>query len=160
MTALILEGLDYEFQPLEDDQYEPSAEDLREYWNGKGHIQFFVSQNATGVFEMEYEDYSGCAGGMQETVGIDYYIQHVWRLHKDPTFKLREGVSYTIHGLTVTWTRGDGWELDDDVEYDFESITVTGTTTVWGYLTHKVKMIWWRQVQCRIKEWREKNHGR
>lgn len=130
-------------------------ESQRDHWNGKGHIEFFVIQNSGDTFEIEVEDYSGCAGGMHESVGIDYYIKDCWCLNEDPENPLREGVYYTLHDLTVTWTRGDGWTTDDDVEYDFGAMT--HHTTLWLYLSHKVKMIWWRKVGWRIAQWR-RNH--
>lgn len=136
----------------EDADYLPSVEDEREHWNGKGHIEFFVIQNVPGTFEIEYTDYSGCAGGMQETLGIEYYITDVWCLQDDPEIPLREGVTYTLHDLTVIWTRGNGWTEDDDVEYNFGEMTSHATAI--GYLTHKIQMIWWRQVTCRIKNWK------
>lgn len=120
-----------------------------DHWNGKGHIEFFVLQNVPETLEIEYLDYSGCAGGLKETLGIEYAITDIWCLQN--TMKLREGVTYTLHGLTVHWTRGDGWLTDDDVDYEFESITTHAT--LFGYLSHKIKMIWWRQVECRLKNW-------
>lgn len=127
------------------DYPEPSDEDLYEHWSGRGHIEFFVVQNAGDIFEIEYVDYSGCAGGLMETLGIDEWsLQNVLGIDRA---ELREGVYYTIHGLTVVWTRGDGWTTDDDVEYYWEELT--HDATLWGYLSHKIDMIWWRQVRCR-----------
>jgi hypothetical protein len=95
----------------------------REHWNGKGHIEFLVVQNAPDIFEVEMVDYSGCAGGLQETLGIEYYITDIWCLHKGSEPPLLEGGTYTLNGVTAEWTRGDGWTTDDDVEYSFETIT-------------------------------------
>ena len=125
--------------------------DEYEHWNGSGHIEFFVHQNVPGTFEIDITDYSGCAGGLQETLGIEYCIEDIWCLHQ--AMKLREGVTYTLHDLEVTWTRGDGWCTDDDVEYDFGDITSHATAI--GYLSHKIKMIWWRKVQCHIRDYKE-----
>ena len=130
--------------------YGPSEEEERDFWSGKGEIQFFVIQNVPDTFEIEILDYTGCAGGLQDTIGIEYYIGEYWGLQEE----LREGLIYTLHDVTVTWTRGDGWETDDDVEYDFESMTSHATTI--GYLSYKIKMIWWRAVGCHIRNWRAK----
>lgn len=127
----------------------PTEEDEREHWNGVGHVTFFVIQNVPDTFEVEILDHSGCAGGLDETIGLEYYITDAWDLQG----QVREGGTYTLNKLTVTWTRGDGWSTDDDVEYEFESITAQ--TTAVGYLLHKVKMIWWRQVQCRLRDWKK-----
>lgn len=118
-----------------------------DYWNGQGHIEFYVNQNVPKdeLFEIDVLDYSGCAGGLQETIGIDYYIQHCWGLCDE----LREGVTYTIKDLTVEWTRGDGWTTDDDVEYYFKELE--HDTTLYTYLSQKLKNIWWRRVVCHIR---------
>jgi hypothetical protein len=118
----LLKDYDLEFE-IADDDYEPSDDDMRYHWSGNGHIEFFVIQNTPEDFEIEIEDYSGCAGGMQETAGIEYYIAEVWGLNNDPETPLIENVTYTLHNLTVTWTRGDGWTMDDNVEYEFSHMT-------------------------------------
>jgi len=134
---------------MDDDGDGPSEEDERDFWSGKGHIEFFVIQNVSRTFEIEIMDYSGCAGGMQDIAGIEYYITDVWCLQDDPEIPLREGVTYTLHDLTVTWARRYGWTTEDDVEYDFSHMTSHATAI--GYLTHKIQMIWWRQVTCRLR---------
>jgi hypothetical protein len=139
-------NLDFEMKSIEDPIEDWDEEDQRQYWNGDGHIEFFVIQNHGDTFEVEVLDYSGCAGGLSETLGIEYVITDMWCLNKDPEYIFREGVTYTIHDLSVTWTRGDGWNTDDDVDYDFGKITSHATAI--GYLSHKIKMIWWRQVHC------------
>ena len=123
----------------------------RDHWNGDGHIEFFVIQNVAKerLFEIEVVDYSGCAGGLNETIGIKYMIDE-WGLPSE----LREGVTYTIHNLGVTFTRGDWGFTDDDVEYDFSHMTSHATAL--GYLSHKISMIWWRKVWCHILQWRKR----
>ena len=126
----------------------------KDHWSGLGHIEFFVIQNTPDDFEIDVIDYSGCVGGAHETLGVDYLIKDMWCLHEDPDLILREGVYYIIHDVTVTWTRGDGWTTDDDVDYDYKSIT--HHTNLWLYMSHKAKMIWWRRVGWRIAQWRQK----
>lgn len=131
--------------------HEPQEAEVTDYdfWSAPGHIEFFVVQNAKDVFEIEVIDYSGCAYGLQDTLGIEYYITDCWYLQEDPSTPLREGVTYTLHDLTVTWTRGDGWTTDDDVEYDFSKMT--SHATAFGYLSHKLKMIWWRAIGSKLQ---------
>lgn len=135
---------------VEDDYtYYPTEEEERDHWNGMGHIEFYVSQNVPGCFEAEILDYSGCAGGMEETIGIEDMLEE-WGL-KD---EVHEGVRYEILGLTVEWTRGDGWEIDDDVEYYFDYLVPYFSLRQW--LKQKISNIWWRQVTTRIRTWRSK----
>lgn len=145
-------NMNAELEPLVD-EFIPTEEEERDFWNGEGHIEFFVIQNTEEDFEIEVLDYSGCAGGLDEGMGIDYWIKEVEGLHRDPTVRLREGRTYCINGLTVTWTRGDGWEIDDDAEYEFESLTENWSLDVW--LPHKIKMIWWRLIGWRINRWKQ-----
>jgi hypothetical protein len=130
-----------------DDLYEPTPEEEAEYWNGKGFITFYVIQNTPDVFEIEIEDWAGCAGGLDETMGIAWCIEHWWCLQKEET--LKEGVSYTLHGLTSHWTRGDGWEIDDDVKYDFEEMTSSWKLTT--RIRQKLSNWWWRSIGWRLR---------
>lgn len=142
-----------EMKPLEE---EYDAEWEKEYWNAPGHIEFYVIQNIPKLelFEIEVLDYSGCAGGLSEGMGIDYAIKNYWDLCPE----LREGVTYTLHNITVEWFRGDGWEIDDDVEYDFDEIT--HDTTLKRYLSQKIKNIIWRHIGCHIRNWKVRNERR
>ena len=156
MTETEKEERDWEFRQMlkidaAHDEPEPTDEEEHDYWNGAGHIEFFVIQNVLGDFEIEVTDCSGCAGGLQETIGIDYYLKEYWGLQNE----LREGVTYTLHNVTVYWTRGDGWTYDDDVEYNFDSMTSHATAI--GYLSYKIHMIWWRAVGSRIRNFIRKN---
>lgn len=132
-----------------DDWYAPSEEDERDFWCGTGHIEFRVIQNCPDIFEIEVLDYSGCAGGLNEGCGIDWWLTSEICLQEDPGITLREGCTYTIHDLTVQFTRGDGWTTDDDAEYEFDDITMNWE--LFPYLWHKLDMIWHRQVRCRFR---------
>ena len=129
-----------------DDCYEPSDEDVANHWSGEGHITFFVQQNVPDVFEIEIEDYSGCAGGMSETIGLEYAIKN--ELLQDSS-RLREGYTYTINKLTAEFTRGDGWTTDDDLSWDFE--TLTHKIEPWRYLKQKLTNLWWQNIGWRLK---------
>lgn len=147
MTGRDITDHDYDVFVLMDDLYQPTEEDEAEFWNGKGHITFYVIQNTPDVFEIEIEDWSGCAGGLQDTIGIDWYIKECWGLQEDED--LKEGVSYTLHGLTAYWTRGDGWTTDDDVEYNFEDITSSWKLTT--RIRQKLSNWWWRSIGWRLR---------
>lgn len=133
----------------EDINYQPTDEEMADYWSGEGHIEFYVIQNAKGVFEIEVTDCSGCAGGLGEMLGLEYAIEHELGVDRN---ELREGYTYTLHKLTVYHTRGDGWEIEPDSRYYFEEMT--GTTTPWRYLSQKISNIWWRNIGWRLAQWR------
>ena len=138
-----------------EDFYEPTEEDERNHWSGVGFITFFIEQNInTGpypVFEMQIDDYGGCAGGASEFIGLDWLIHYELGLDRA---KFKEGYTYTIKGLTAHFTRGDGWMTDDDVEYNFEIITYK--IQPWRYLKQKLTNLWWQNIGWRIREWRTK----
>lgn len=136
-----------EMKIVDDPFYQPSPEEERDFWAGRGNIDFFVIQK--DPFEIEVIDSSGCAGGLQETCGIEWWLEDSIYIHKDPDIRLWEGVTYRIDGLTVDFTQGDGWTTDDDAEYYFDDIyPISG---FWTWLPHKISMIWHRQVRCRIQ---------
>jgi len=133
------------------DHYKPSEEDIPNHWNGEGTLEFRVlSYDKTSKYcpyEIEYLDYCGCVGGLDETLGIEHSINEgildVGKLHI--------GWTYKIHGITVHWTHGDGWTTDDDVDYYIEgdiykSIVLTDWITAW----------WWHLIGHRIRNWRKK----
>ena len=149
MTKLIM-SVDGELTEFED-IYEPTDENVADHWSGKGYIIFFVQQNIDNVFEIEIEEYTGCAGGASETVGLEWLIHHELGIDRD---KLKEGYTYTIQGLTAHFTRGDGWTTDDDVEYDYE--VLTHKIQWFRYLKQKAINLWWQNIGWRIREWRNK----
>lgn len=67
--------------------------------------------------EYEVQDYSGCACWAQEGTGLEYWLDQ----HIEPD-ELRVGGTYTVHGMRVTFFRGDGWEVDDDEEWEFDRL--------------------------------------
>lgn len=134
----------------EDEFYEPSDEELREHWSGEGYLEFTVISHTKGKgyipFEIDYHDYSGCVGGLDETLGIEYAVNEgildVGKLHL--------GVTYVVRGITVDWTRGDGWEIDDDVDYYVESVSKE------VYPHRFISAWWWHLIGWRIRQWRQK----
>lgn len=65
--------------------------------------------------EFEEVEHDGCASWAQEGVGIDFWLQE--RIDYDA---VRLGGTYLVHGMQVTFYRGDGWTTDDDEEWDWE----------------------------------------
>lgn len=135
---------------LMDDNYEEPPWDM-----SKGSVTFFVIQSWVDpdpklprrkkwLFEFEYEDYDGCVGWMQESIGLDYFLTSNFG---PDDFK--EGWTYTIHGITVHFTRGDGWTTDDDETWEWETVTRSGSWFCW--LRHKIAILWWRYVWYDVK---------
>ena len=142
--------MSYKFTILEEDPplYQPTEEEERHYWSGEGFIRFFVEQNIPkeGIFEFKVEDYDGCAGGADETVGFDYLIKDMLGLD---IRQFKEGHTYTIEKLTIIWTRGDGWITDDDMDYYYESIK---DEIEWSrYLKQKLYNLWWQHIGWRFR---------
>ncbi|CBW47015.1 hypothetical protein [Roseovarius sp. 217 phage 1] len=135
-----------ELTPISDD-WEPSDKEIANYWSGEGHLVFTVRSYDPNThycpYEIEYEDYSGCVGGLDEMVGIEYAVNEgildVGKLHI--------GCTYEVHGITAHFTRGDGWTTDDDVEYYIESVTQ------YAVLHQLIYAWWWHLVGHRIRNW-------
>ena len=97
-------------------------EEPSDYWSGEGHLTFTVisySPEAKFVpYEIDYEEYSGCVSGLDESLGITYAVNEgILNVGE-----LRLGVTYYVEGITCHWTRGDGWTTDDDVKYYVGSV--------------------------------------
>lgn len=127
-------------------QEEPTEEDFRDYWSGEGHLEFTVisydpDAHPWSRYEIDWHDYSGCVGGLQETLGIQYALNEGIL----DAGKLRLGVHYRLDGITCHWTRGDGWTTDDDVNYYVESVTTTLFLPTW------IKAWWWHLIGWRIR---------
>lgn len=139
--------LNFEMVPVSDD-WEPSEEDIADHWAGEGHLIFHVLSHTKSSkycpYEIDYDDYSGCVGGLQETLGIDYSVNEgildVGKLHI--------GVTYHVRGITAHFTRGDGWTTDDDVEYYVEAVTKI------IYPGRFISAWWWHLIGWRIRQWR------
>lgn len=131
---------------------EPTEEDEQNHWSGDGFITFFVQQNIDDgpypLFDIEIEEYTGCAGGASETIGLYWLIHHELGIDKA---KLKEGLTYTIHGLTAHFIRGDGWMTENDIEYTFE--TITYKIEWFRFLKQKMINLWWQNIGWRIKKW-------
>lgn len=136
--------------PSEDD-WEPSEEELKDYWSGEGHLIFTVISHSKEAsynpYEINYDDYSGCVGGLNETLGIDYAVNEGIL----DVGKLRLGVTYYVEDITVVWTSGDGWTTDDDVDY------YVGSVKTKIHLIPFIKAWWWHLIGWRLrylKYWR------
>lgn len=133
-------------------QEEPSEEDIRDYWSGEGHLIFTVisydpDAYAWSKYEIDWEDYSGCVGGLDETLGIQYALNEGIL----DVGKLKLGWTYEVNGITVVWTRGDGWTTDDDVDYYVE-----GEIYKRIYLSRWLSAWWWHLIGWRIRNARTK----
>lgn len=81
-----------------------------------GRILFQVlGQCPTCAYRNDYEvlDYDGDSAvfWMSEGVGFQYWL--------DTHLDLELDGFYVVEGITVTFTRGDGWMTDDDEEWEF-----------------------------------------
>lgn len=144
--------------------YEPSEEDERDFWNGEGHLIFKVTANRKGdpdlfkkpttdVFEIEIEEYSGCLGGFSEGCGIEWGLKEGYlNIAREDLF---EGYIYYCTEITVSWTRGDGWMTEDDSEYYVGDMCSERLPLI-PYLKLKLHNVWWFNIGWKIQEWRNK----
>lgn len=139
------------FKELIDQPYEPTEEDMKDYWSGTGHLCFTVLINNKDEFVIDWDDYSGCVGGLQEMLGLEYALKE--GILETP--HLKEGYVYTLSDITVVWTRGDGWTTDDDVDYYVGDITFF-RLPFWTYLKMKLDNLWWYHIGWRIRQWRNR----
>lgn len=132
--------------PKNDEFYQLTEEDEKDYWSGEGHLVFRVlsydpSAFPSSRYEIEVLDYSGCVSGLDEQISIDYAINDGIL----DVGKLTIGCTYEVHGITVVWTRGDGWTTDDDVDYYIKSVTR------YAVLHQFIYAWWWHLVGWRIR---------
>lgn len=125
-------------------------EDERDYWSGEGDLTFHVLSHDPTCnycpYEIDWDDYSGCVGGLNETLGISYAINEgIIDAHP-----LRIGMTYHVQGITVVHTRGDGWNTDDDSEYYVESVSKI------LYPDRFISAWWWKLIGHRIQKWKTK----
>lgn len=138
----------------------PSEDEERDFWNGTGHLYFGVTANRNGkddVFEIDIYEYSGCVGGFGEGVGIEWGLKEGY-LGID-RHELKEGYTYLLDEVTVSWFKGDGWTTDDDSEYyvgDFQETRLP----LKKYLKLLIQNAWWFNIGYRISNWRNQRANR
>lgn len=133
-----------------DDDDQITDLDMGDYWNEEGSLTFHVlsyDPNAKYYpYELEEEEWTGCVGGLLETIGLDYAI-HDGVLDVG---KLHIGMTYELTGITVTYTRGDGFSTDDDCDYYVKSVKKV-------FYPHRfLKAWWWHLIGWRIRKWRNR----
>ena len=131
------------------DDWEPSDEDMKDHWAGEGDLTFHVlSYDPTSKYcpyEIDWDDYSGCVGGLNETLGITYAINEGIL----DVYPLRLGMTYHVKGITVMHTRGDGWTTDDNSDYYVESVSKI-------FYPRRFISAWWHHLAYHISKWRSK----
>lgn len=143
----IFEGLFDE--TLTRNEVDQSEED---FWNGTGHLTIFVTLviPEEDIFEYEIIDWSGCVGGIQEAIGIDYLLTDIWCINKGREHPLREGIFYTFHNVSAYWIRGDGYSTDDDVDYYFGALSYK--LKLWPWFKTKIAATWWKHIGWRFRK--------
>lgn len=140
--------------------WEPNEEEERDFWAGEGNLVFTVTANQPrtkglywddGVFEVDIEEYSGCLGGFNEGIGIEWGLKEGY-LNVDPS-ELQEGYTYFLDEVTVSFTRGDGWTTDDDSDYYVGGFRCERLPLI-PYLKLKLRNVWWFNIGYKIREWR------
>lgn len=128
------------------DEWEPSDVDLKDHWEGEGDLIFHVLSHDKSSkyqpYEIDWDDYSGCVGGLHETFGISYAINE-GILDVGP---LQIGMTYHVKGITVIHTKGDGWTTDNDTDYYVESVSKI-------LYPDRFISAWWHRLTWRIKHW-------
>lgn len=147
----IFEGLDLEMTAVEDPNA-MSQEEEADYWAGVGSLTIFVTLviPEENIFEFDVVDYSGCVGGIQEAIGIDYLLTDIWCINKGREHPLKEGIFYTFHNISAFWTSGDGYSTDDDVDYYFGGLT--HELKLWPWFKTKVAATWWKHIGWRFSK--------
>lgn len=136
----------------------PSEEEERDYWNGEGSLIFTVTANRylhDDIFEIEIEEYTGCVGGFEDSIGIEWGLKEGY--FDIDRSELKEGYKYYANEVTVSWTRGDGWTTDDDVDYYIGEFYGNRLPLI-QYLKLKITNAWWFNIGWRIRQWRKKLH--
>ena len=132
-----------------EDPNKMTKEDEENYWNGVGFLTILITLNIPqdNILEFEVLDYTGCVGGADETLGVDYLLKYIWGIqHYKHSFK--EGMIYTFHHITVRWTRGDGYTTDDNVDYYYGSLTFSWRP--WTWFKTKMNALWQKYISWRI----------
>jgi len=150
----LFEGLFDEMVGVEDPN-QMTKEEEADHWAGEGTLQILVLLNLPAtdehdrVFEYDVLEASGCLGGANETVGIDYLLQDIWGV-LDMKYPLKEGHIYTFYKVTAYWTRGDGFTSDDDVEWNYG--VLTEDFNLWTWLKVKPMAMWWKHIGWRLQK--------
>jgi hypothetical protein len=146
---------DFELKPVAD-PFAMTKEEEADYWNGIGHLEILVTyvNQKEKIFEFEVIDQSGCVGGIEEAIGIDYLLTQMWSVQKPYEeggfkFPLKAGYSYTFHDIRAFWTRGDGYTTDDDVDY-YHGLITRGFNP-WTWLRIKIGNLWWDTIGWRLR---------
>lgn len=92
-----------------------------------------VTEDRWGRLDIEImeRDYDGAFFWINEGVGLDYFLSEAD--HGDVVIE-EDGV-YVCEGLTVHYTRGDGWTTDDDEDwedYSFRTATIEEIAQLFG----------------------------
>lgn len=126
-----------------------SQEEEANYWSGIGTLKILVTLNIPSekIFEFDILEATGCLYGADEAIGIDYLLKEMWGV-QSYKYPFKEGIIYTFHHVTVSWTKGDGYTTDDDVEYSHG--TVTKTWKPWTWFKTKMNAIWWKTIGWRL----------
>lgn len=131
--------------------YAPTDEEDRDFWSGEGHLSFTVTANRHDVFEIDTLEYSGCVGGFDEGLGLEFGLRE-GHLGVDPS-ELKEGYTYHFDGITVSHTCGDGWTTDDDAEYYVGNVT-SERLPIRQFVPLLLRNWWWFSFGWKIREWR------
>lgn len=128
--------------------FQPSEEDMKDYWSGEGTLTFTVISNRPDVFEIEIEDMTGCVGGLDEQLGTEYAIREGYLGDREG---LREGYTYHWSQITVSWFKGDGWTTDDDCDYYVEAEEFKRLPLL-QFIKLKIKNAWWFNIGWRFRK--------
>lgn len=127
-----------------------TQEDEANYWNGVGTLKILVTLNIPSeeIFEFDILEATGCLCGADEIIGIDYLLKEIWGV-QSYKYPFKEGMIYTFHNVSVTWTKGDGFTTDDDVDYYFGPLTYTWRP--WTWFKTWISAKWWKHIGWRIR---------
>lgn len=128
------------------------AQAEEDFWEGVGSLTIFMTLviPEEDIFEYEIIDWSGCVGGIQEAIGIDYLLTEIWCINKGREYPLKEGIFYTFHNISSFWISGDGYSTDDNVYYYFDGLSYK--LKLWPWFKTKVATTWWKYIGWRFSK--------
>ena len=98
----------------------PTDEEEREFWIEEGEVTFFVLNNNSDCFEIKVENISGCAQGLDTSIGLEYAFKiGTLGLYKS---EFSEGRRYTIKGISVTHIPADLWLSNELALYTYSEL--------------------------------------